>query len=129
MKSLTSCTTSSRGFNRSDKPCLVTYNPISEIDRQKNNGRWWFQHIVHDVRHIAWLNNLFRFIQGKRCTWHCGAHTLVDSQETCLVTGLAVAKQIGADYPFEDPEAKRSFDYYEGILYVWRFKKAKKLKT
>ncbi len=112
--------------NRSDKPCLVTYNPISEIDGQKIIGRWWFQHIVHDVRHIAWLIHLFRFIQGKRRTWHCGAHTLVNSQETCLVTGLAAAKQIGEDYPFEDPEAKRSFNYYGGILYGWRFKKAKK---
>ena len=26
--------------NRSDKPCLVTYNPISEIDRHKIIGRW-----------------------------------------------------------------------------------------
>ena len=112
--------------NRSDKPCLVTYNPVSKIDGQKVIGRWWFQHIVHDVRHIAWLIHLFRFIQGKRRTWHCGAHTLVNSQETCLVTGLAAAKQIGADYPFEDPEAKRSFNYYGGILYGWRFKKAKK---
>ena len=111
--------------NRSDKPCLVTYNPISEIDGQKIIGRWWFQHIVHDVRHISWLIHLFRFIQGKRRTWHCGAHTLVNSQETCLVTGLAAAKKIGADYPFEDPKARRSFNYYGGILYGWQFKKAK----
>ena len=112
--------------NRSDKPCLVTYNPISEIDRQKIIGRSWFQHIVHDVRHIPWLIHLFRFIQGKRRTWYCGAHTLANSQETCLVTGLAAAKQIGADYPFEGPEAKRSFNYYGGIQYGWRFNKAKK---
>ena len=92
--------------NRSDKPCLVTYNPISEIDGQKIIGRWWFQHIVHDVRHIAWLIHLFRFIQGKRRTWHCGAYTLINRQETWLITGLAAAKQIGADYPFKDPEAR-----------------------
>ena len=111
--------------DRSDKPCLVTYNPISEIDSQKVIGRWWFQHIVHDVRHVAWLIHLFRFIQGKRRTWHCGAHTLVNSQETCFVSGLAAARQLGADYPFDDPEARRSFNYYGGILYGWRFKKAK----
>ena len=111
--------------NRSDKPCLVTYNPISEIDSQKVIGRWWFQHIVHDVRHVAWLIHLFRFIQGKRRTWHCGAHTLVNSQETCFVSGLAAARQIGADYPFDDPEARRSFNYYGSILYGWRFKKAR----
>ena len=109
--------------NSSDKPCLVTYNPISPIDERKIVKRWWFQHIVHDVRHVALLVNLFRFIQGKRRTWHCGAHTLINSQETCLVTGLAAARQIGADYHFDDPAAKRSFNYYGSILYGARFRK------
>ena len=111
--------------NRSDKPCLVTYNPISDIDDKKVVGRWWFQHIVHDVRHVAWLVNLFQFIQGKRRTWHCGAHTLVNSQETCFVSGLAAATQIGADYPFDDARARRSFNHYGSIMHGWRFKKAK----
>ena len=110
---------------RSDKPCLVTYNPISRIDEQKIIGRWWFQHIVHDVRHVALLVPLFRFIQGRKRTWHCGAHTLVNSQETCFVSGLAAATQIGADYPFDDPEARRSFNYYGSIMYGWGFRKAR----
>ena len=59
----------------SDKPCLVTYNPITPIDEAKIVLRHWFQHIVHDVRHVALLVHLFRFIQGKRRSWHCGAHT------------------------------------------------------
>ncbi len=111
--------------NRSDRPCLVTYNPISRIDSRKIIGRWWFQHIVHDVRHVAWLVPLFRFIQGRKRTWHCGAHTLVNSQETCFVSGLATATQIGADYPFDDSEAKRWFNYYGNIMYGWRFRKAR----
>ena len=110
---------------RSDKPCLVTYNPISRIDESKVIQKRWFQHIVHDVRHVALLIHLFRFIQGKRRTWHCGAHTLINSQETCFITGLAAARQIGADYPFHDPEATRIFNYYGSILYGWRFRKAK----
>ena len=109
----------------SDKPCLVTYNPVSPIDGDKVVGRWWFQHVVHDVRHVAWLIHLFRFIQGKRRSWHCGAHTLVNSQETCFITGLAAARQLGADYPFNDPEARRIFNYYGSILYGWRFRKAR----
>ena len=110
--------------SRSDRPCLVTYNPVSPIDERKIIKRRSFQHIVHDVRHVALLVNLFRFVQGKRRTWYCGAHTLINSQETCLVTGLAAARQVGADYPFDDPEAKRSFNYYGSILYGSRFKKA-----
>ena len=110
--------------NPSDKPCLVTYNPISKIDERKIVDRWWFQHIVHDVRHVAWLVNLFQFIQGRRRTWHCGAHTLVNSQETCFVSGLAAATQLGADYPFDDARARRSFNHYGSIMHGWRFRKA-----
>ena len=110
--------------NRSDKPCLVTYNPITPIDGEKIVARRWFQHIVHDVRHVTWLVPLFRLLQGRRRTWHCGAHTLINSQETCLVSGIAAARQLGADYPFDDPEARRSFNHYGKILHGWRFRKA-----
>ena len=112
--------------SRSDKPCLVTYNAISPIDEQKIVKKWWFQHVVHDVRHVAMIVNLFRFIQGKRRTWHCGAHTLINSQETCFITGMAAARQMGADYPFNNPAARRTFNYYGSIMYGWRFKKAKR---
>ena len=109
---------------RSDRPCLVTYNPISPIDEGKVIRKWWFQHVVHDVLHITFLINLFRLIQGKRRTWHCGAHTLINSQETCFVTGLVAARQLGADYPFDDPEAKKWFNFYGRTMYGWRFRKA-----
>ena len=102
----------------------MTYNPISRIEEEKVIMKWWFQHIVHDVRHVAWLVPLFRFIQGGKRTWHCGAHTLINSQETCLVTGLVTARQLGADYPFDDPEARRMFNYYGSVMYGWRFRKA-----
>ena len=108
----------------SDKPCLVTYNATSRIDERKIIKRRSFQHIIHDVRHVVLLVNLFRFIQGRRRTWHCGAHTLVNSQETCFITGLAAARQLGANYPFDDEAARRSFNYYGSILYGSRFKKA-----
>ncbi|MCE2436878.1 MAG: FAD-dependent oxidoreductase [Pseudomonadales bacterium] len=108
----------------SDKPCLVTYNATSAIDENKIVEKRWFQHIVHDVRHVALLIHLFRFLQGRRRTWHCGAHTLVNSQETCFVTGLAVARQLGADYPFDDREARKWFNFYGRVLHGWRFRKA-----
>ncbi|MDE2881764.1 MAG: FAD-dependent oxidoreductase [Acidobacteriota bacterium] len=110
--------------NTSDKPCLVTYNPISRIDESRIVKRWWFQHIVHDVPHVAFLTQLFRFVQGKRRSWHCGAHTLVNSQETCFVSGLVTARQLGADYPFEDPEARKWFNFYGRVMYGWRFRSA-----
>ena len=109
---------------RSDKPCLVTYNPISRIDEARIVKTWWFQHIVHDVRHVAALIHLFRFVQGKRRTWHCGAHTLINSQETCFVSGLVTARQLGADYPFRDSEARKWFNFYGRMMYGRRFRKA-----
>ncbi len=112
--------------NKSDKPCLVTYNPITPIDESKILKKWWFQHIVHDVRHVTVLSQLYRFIQGRRRTWHCGAHTLINSQETCFVTGLVTAKQLGADYPFQDAEARKWFNFYGRMMYGYRFKKAPK---
>ena len=68
---------------------------------------------------------LFRLIQGRRRSWHCGAHTLVNSQETCFVSGLAAAIQLGADYPFDNEEARRSFNHYGSLMYGWRLRKAK----
>ena len=67
---------------------------------------------------------MFRFLQGLRRNWHCGAHTLVNSQEPCFVTGLAVARQLGADYPFGDSEARKCFNFYGRMLHGWRFRKA-----
>ncbi len=110
--------------NRSDKPCLVTYNPVNPIDENKIIKKWWFQHVVHDVRQVVLLIPAFRLIQGRRRTWYCGAHTLINSQETCFVTGLLAARQLGADYPFEDPEARRWFNFYGRVMYGWRFRKA-----
>ena len=109
---------------RSDKPCLVTYNSNRRIDEGKIVRRWWFQHIVHDVRHITVLIPLFRLLQGRRRTWHCGAHTLVNSQETCFVSGLVTARQLGAEYPFRDAEARNWFNFYGRMMYGWRFRKA-----
>ena len=111
---------------RSDKPCLVTYNPTSRIDERKVIKRWWFQHVVHDVRHIVLLVQLFRLIQGRRRTWHCGAHTLINSQETCFVSGLVTARQLGADYPFRDEEARKWFNFYGRMMYGWRLRKARR---
>ena len=41
------------------------------------------------------------------------------------MSGLAAAIQLGADYPFDDEEARRSFNHYGSVLYGWRLRKAK----
>lgn len=110
---------------RSDKPCLVTYNPNRPIDEKKVVKRWWFQHVVHDVFHVSVLMNLFQLIQGKRHTYYCGAHTTVNSQEHGLISGLAAARQLGADYPFDDADARVWFNFWGTSMFGRAFKKAK----
>lgn len=108
---------------RSDRPCLVTYNAIQPIDPSKVVTRTWFQHVVHDVFHTTVLLNLFPLLQGRRRTWYCGAHTVVNSQEHCFVSGLSVARQLGADYPFaENREAARWFNFYGRLMHGPRFR-------
>lgn len=41
------------------------------------------------------------------------------------MSGLAAATQIGADYPFGDPEARRVFNHNGSLMHGWRFKKAR----
>jgi hypothetical protein len=107
----------------SDRPCLVTYNPIQSIDPGKVVTRTWFQHVVHDVFHTVVLLNLFPFLQGKQRTWYCGAHTTVNSQEHCFISGLTVARQLGADYPFEENrEAAEWFNFYGRLMHGPLFK-------
>jgi predicted NAD/FAD-binding protein len=108
---------------RSDKPCLVTYNPNKPIDDKKVVKRWWFQHVVHDVFHVSVLMNLFQFIQGRKNTYYCGAHTTINSQEHGLISGLAVARQLGADYPFDDAGAREWFNFWGRSMFGGCFRK------
>jgi predicted NAD/FAD-binding protein len=102
----------------------VTYNPISKIDESKIVKRLWFQHVVHDVRHVTVLLKAFTFLQAKRHTYYCGAHTLMNSQEHCFISGLAAARMLGAEYPFADAEAKKWFNFFGGMLYGSSFREA-----
>jgi predicted NAD/FAD-binding protein len=102
----------------SDRPCLVTYNAIQKIDPTKVLARTWFQHVVHDVFHTVVLLNVFPTIQGKKRTWYCGAHTIVNSQEHALISGLSVARQLGADYPFAtNREAAAWFNFHGRLMH------------
>lgn len=40
------------------------------------------------------------------------------------MSGFATARQIGADYPFRDEEARRWFNFFHGVVHGWRFRRA-----
>jgi uncharacterized protein len=64
------------------------------------------------VFHVSVLMSAFQKIQGKRHTSHCGAHTVVNSQEHGFISGLAAAHQLGAAYPFTDASAREWFEFW-----------------
>ena len=39
------------------------------------------------------------------------------------MSGLVTARQMGADYPFQDSEAKKWFNFYGRLMYGWRFRR------
>jgi hypothetical protein len=76
---------------------------------------------VHDVYHVSVLMNAFQLIQGRQNTYYCGAHTVVNSQEHGLISGMAAARQLGADYPFADASARRWFNFWGRSMFGARF--------
>lgn len=113
---------------RSDRPCLVTYNAVHPIDEARVWRRCRFQHVVHDVFHFTVLMSAFQLIQGRRHTWYCGAHTTLNSQEHCFISGLAVAYRLGADYPWpEDPVAAAWFGFWGRSMFGRRFREVRRI--
>lgn len=61
--------------------------------------------------------NAVQFVQGHAHTWHGGAHTVVNSQEHGFISGLAVARQLGAGYAFEEAGARAWLNFWgRGML-------------
>ncbi|KAH9519331.1 hypothetical protein Btru_075279 [Bulinus truncatus] len=74
--------------------------------------RWWRQ-FAHTWRHFAFAVPLMRFLQGNKNTWYAGAYTLINTHEIAIISGLAAAYRLGADYPFtKDQLAKKQFEQY-----------------
>lgn len=91
---------------------------IDEIDESKVLLRKWWRQFSHSVRHFVGAVPFWRFIQGKRNTYHVGSYTLVNTHEIATISGLAAAYQMGAEYPFEADElAALQFDMYLKLLH------------
>ena len=42
----------------------------------------------------------------------------------CFLSGVVTARQLGADYPFQDAEARKWFNFFGRLMYGWRLRKA-----
>ena len=73
--------------------------------------KWWRQ-FSHEASHFRSVVPFVRLAQS-RSTLFAGAWTLVNTHEVAVVSGLAAAQRLGADYPFaDDALAAAQFDMY-----------------
>lgn len=85
----------------------------TEIDKDKILLEKWWHQMAHTWKHFAFTVPYMRFLQGKKHTWFCGSYTLFNTHEMAVISGLAVAVRLGADYPFTHDElATKQFDQY-----------------
>ncbi|KAG2501770.1 hypothetical protein HYH03_000270 [Edaphochlamys debaryana] len=88
----------------------------------------WMRQFSHSWTHFACWVPWVRFIQGTKHTYYCGSYTLVNTQEIAVISGLAAAERLGADYPFpEDPLAVRQYDSYLSVVHGVRRRRPAKV--
>lgn len=63
--------------------------------------RQWLRQFAHNRRHfLSWVP-FSRLIQNSMGnTWYCGSHLLFNTHEMAILSGIAVATELGAEYPF-----------------------------
>lgn len=83
-----------------DYPLFVTLNPIKEIKKEDIFVSINYEHPIFDFGAIESQENLEQ-IQGKRNMWFCGAWTKYGFHEDGLSSAIKVAKQLGAQIPWE----------------------------
>ncbi|PNH12817.1 hypothetical protein TSOC_000181 [Tetrabaena socialis] len=90
----------------------------SKVDPSKVLASRWMRQFAHTWTHFAFWVPWVRFIQGTRHTWYCGSYTMVNTQEIAVISGLAAAERLGADYPFaHDPLAAQQFDTFMAVVH------------
>ncbi|KAH7922328.1 hypothetical protein BV22DRAFT_1113952 [Leucogyrophana mollusca] len=84
--------------------------------------KWWKQQ-SHRWQHYAGTVPWMMAINGKNHTVYAGAWTVLNMHEIAVVSGLAAAYQLGADYPFKDNEdCKRLFRLCLGASHASRMR-------
>jgi uncharacterized protein len=78
-------------------PVIVSLNPVRPIDEARVHGRFEVAHPVFDAAAIAAQRRL-PAIQGQHHTWFCGAWTRYGFHEDGLMSGLAVADGLRAQW-------------------------------
>lgn len=81
-------------------PVLVTMNPLYEPAADKVIQRFDYSHPVYTADSVT-TQAALRQLQGLQRTWYCGAWTRFGFHEDGVISGMAVAKALGASIPWQ----------------------------
>ncbi len=97
-------------------PVIVTMNPIKAPNPAKIIKTIAYDHPVFTPASIGAKRKL-RTLQGQQRTWYAGAWTRYGFHEDGLMSGISVARALGATVPWESnvPAANRLDDKYPGV--------------
>ncbi|CBX94892.1 similar to flavin-containing amine oxidasedehydrogenase [Plenodomus lingam JN3] len=79
---------------------------IDEIDSSKIIRTDWWHQLCHSWTHYAFVVPWIMWLQGRRHTRFAAAWTLLNAHEVAVMSGIAAAVDLGAQYP-EDLERDR----------------------
>ncbi|KAH9868565.1 hypothetical protein J1614_007637 [Plenodomus biglobosus] len=72
---------------------------IDEIDPTKVIRRDWWHQLCHSWTHYAFVVPWMMWLQGRKHTRYAAAWTLVNAHEVAVMSGIAAAVDLGAQYP------------------------------
>jgi predicted NAD/FAD-binding protein len=75
----------------------------NEIDKSKVIRQDWWHQLCHSWTHYLFVVPWMMFLQAKRHVRFASSWTLVNAHEVAVISGIAAAVDLGADYP-EDLE-------------------------
>ncbi|KAF1831840.1 FAD/NAD(P)-binding domain-containing protein [Decorospora gaudefroyi] len=103
---------------------------IDEIDKDRIIRKDWWHQLCHSWTHYVFVVPWMWLLQGRKHTRYAAAWTLINAHEVAVMSGIAAAVDLGAEYPADlerDKFAFLSFRLYYLLAYgKWYGRKATK---
>ncbi|RYO13612.1 hypothetical protein AA0113_g10215 [Alternaria arborescens] len=103
---------------------------IDEINKDKIIRKDWWHQLCHSWTHYVFVVPWMWLLQGRKHTRFAAAWTLINAHEVAVMSGIAAAVDLGAQYPADlerDKFAFLSFRLYYLLAYgKWYSRKATK---
>ncbi|KAI9714291.1 MAG: hypothetical protein M1820_000252 [Bogoriella megaspora] len=93
---------------------------IDQIDESKVIRKDWWHQLCHSYTHYLFVVPWMWMLQGRKHTRFAAAWTLVNAHEVAVISGIAAAVNLGAQYPEDlerDKFALLSFRLYYLLVY------------